>query len=100
MKLRNAGFNVLTASDGQEALDIALHDRLVVQRPLHASPAEHVAQALDTLRRSKGLDAVLMVSDEGPVFVALHGGTGQSGGNRFRQWLDAWQAETGNRLQR
>lgn len=27
--------------------DIALHDRLVVQSPLHASPAEHVAQAMD-----------------------------------------------------
>jgi thymidylate synthase ThyX len=27
--------------------DVALHDRLVVQRPLHASPAEHVAQAQD-----------------------------------------------------
>ncbi|HET6251522.1 MAG TPA: response regulator [Tepidisphaeraceae bacterium] len=27
LKLRNAGFNVLTASDGQEALDLALQDR-------------------------------------------------------------------------
>src|SRR4051794_22589261 len=27
LKLRNAGFNVLTASDGQDALDIALQDR-------------------------------------------------------------------------
>jgi two-component system, OmpR family, alkaline phosphatase synthesis response regulator PhoP len=27
LKLRNAGFNVLTASDGQEALDTALLDR-------------------------------------------------------------------------
>jgi len=27
--------------------DIALHDRLVLAQPLHASPAEHVAQALD-----------------------------------------------------
>jgi thymidylate synthase ThyX len=26
--------------------DIVLHDRLLLQRPLHASPAEHVAQAL------------------------------------------------------
>lgn len=40
--------------DGRRDLgeDIALHDRLVVQRPLHASPAEHVAQALDTLEWS------------------------------------------------
>lgn len=40
--------------DGRRALeeDVALHDRLVVQTPLHASPAEHVAQALATLERS------------------------------------------------
>lgn len=35
--------------DGKRDLDedVALHDRLVVAKPLHASPAEHVAQALD-----------------------------------------------------
>ena len=27
LKLRNAGFNVLTATDGQEALDIAIQDK-------------------------------------------------------------------------
>ncbi len=27
LKLRNAGFRVLTAADGQEALDVALHER-------------------------------------------------------------------------
>ncbi|OHD26721.1 MAG: hypothetical protein A2Y38_22625 [Spirochaetes bacterium GWB1_59_5] len=32
--------------------DVELHDRLVVQQPLHASPAEHVAQALATPERS------------------------------------------------
>jgi thymidylate synthase ThyX len=40
--------------DGRRDLneDAGLHDRLIVQRPLHASPAEHVAQALDTLEWS------------------------------------------------
>ncbi len=39
--------------DGRRDLreDIALHDRLVVQQPLHASPAEHVAQALEEPER-------------------------------------------------
>lgn len=32
--------------------DVRLHDDLIVKRPLHASPAEHVAQALDTLEWS------------------------------------------------
>ena len=57
------------------------------------------AQALDTLRRSKGLDAVLMFSDQGPVFAAWHAGPAQSGrGGRFKTWLSEWQAETGERL--
>lgn len=35
--------------DGKREIekDVELHDRLVVQTPLHASPAEHVAQAMD-----------------------------------------------------
>lgn len=35
--------------DGKRDLreDIGLHDRMMVQDPLHASPAEHVAQAMD-----------------------------------------------------
>lgn len=39
--------------DGKRDLqaDIDLHDRLLVQRPLHASPAEHVAQALPEPKR-------------------------------------------------
>jgi hypothetical protein len=39
--------------DGRRDLveDIALHDRLIVAEPLHASPAEHVAQALATPER-------------------------------------------------
>lgn len=47
--------------------DIDLHDRLMVQRPLHAAPAEHVAQAmdwppgfrLDTFSRPQHVRAVL-----------------------------------------
>ena len=74
-------------------VEVAVNTSFNVAGPIAQTPA----QALDTLRRSKGLDAVLMFSHEGPVFAALHGGTAQSGGNRFRQWLAAWQAETGKR---
>ena len=75
-------------------VEVAVNTSFNVAGPIAQTPA----QALDTLRRSKGLDAVLMVSGEGPVFVALHGGTAHSGGNRFRKWLAAWQSETGKRL--
>ena len=77
-------------------VEVAVNTSFNVAGPIAQTPA----QALDTLRRSKGLDAVLMFSDEGPVFAALHTGTGGvGGGNRFRQWLAEWQAETGKRLQ-
>jgi carbamoyltransferase len=47
-------------------------------------------QAIDTLRRSKGLDVVLMVAGNGTVYAAWHGGTRDSG--RFTEWLSQWKA--------
>jgi carbamoyltransferase len=77
-------------------VEVAVNTSFNVAGPIAQTPQ----QALDTLRRSKGLDAVLMFSDEGPVFAALHAGAaGVGGSERFRQWLAAWQAETGQRLQ-
>ncbi len=58
--------------------------------------AQTARQAIDTLRRSKGMDAVFLFAEEGPVFAAWHGNPpGQERGGRFRQWLAAWRAETG-----
>jgi len=70
-------------------VEVAVNTSFNVAGPIAQTPA----QALETLRRSKGLDVVLMFAEDGPVFAALH-----KGGARFRQWLKAWQAETGNRL--
>ena len=77
-------------------VEVAVNTSFNVAGPIAQTPA----QALDTLRRSKALDAVLMFSEEGPVFAALHGGAAQTGGERFRQWLAGWQNETGQRLER
>jgi carbamoyltransferase len=60
--------------------------------------AQTPQQAIDTLRRSKALDAVLMFSAEGPVFAARHG-SAHTSGDRFRQWLLGWQQEIGGRLE-
>jgi carbamoyltransferase len=49
-------------------------------------------QAIETLRRSKGLDVVLMVASDGAVTAAWHGGERDSG--RFSGWLAAWRAKT------
>jgi carbamoyltransferase len=76
-------------------VEVAVNTSFNVAGPIAQTPA----QALDTLKRSKGLDAVLMFADEGPVFAALHGGSGGEGGARFRQWLSDWQRETGRRIE-
>ena len=76
-------------------VEVAVNTSFNVAGPIAQTPM----QALATLRRSQGLDAVLMVSAEGPVFAALHGGASGDGGKRFRQWLNDWQAETRKRLE-
>jgi carbamoyltransferase len=87
-------FAYLKALGVRIGVEVAVNTSFNVAGPIAQTPA----QALATLRRSKGLDAVLMVSHEGPVFVALHDGGAQAGG-RFHKWLAAWQSETGNRLE-
>jgi carbamoyltransferase len=47
-------------------------------------------QAIETLRRSKGLDVVLMVASDGAVTAAWHGGERDSG--RFTGWLAEWKS--------
>ena len=70
-------------------VEVAVNTSFNVGGPI----AQTAVQALETLRRSKGLDAVMMFAEEGPVFAALHGGTRDAG--RFRKWLGEWRAETG-----
>ena len=76
-------------------VEVAVNTSFNVAGPIAQTPA----QALDTLKRSQGLDAVLMFADEGPVYAALHKGVGGEGGARFRAWLEAWQRESGLRLE-
>jgi carbamoyltransferase len=61
--------------------------------------AQTAAQAINTLRRSKGMDAVLLFAGEGPVFAAWHAEAAEAraNGGRFSNWLAEWQAETGAR---
>ena len=76
-------------------VEVAVNTSFNVAGPIAQTPQ----QALETLQRSKGLDAVLMFSEGGPVFAALHGGADGSGGARFKQWLKAWQDETEMRIE-
>lgn len=54
----------------------------IAQTPLHA---------VETLRKSKGLDVVLMVGSDGQVFAAWHGGDRDSG--RFTGWFETWSSK-------
>jgi carbamoyltransferase len=71
-------------------VEISVNTSFNVAGPIAQSPA----QAIDTLRRSKGLDVLLMVADDGTVTAAWHGGERDSG--RFTGWLSEWKvARTG-----
>jgi carbamoyltransferase len=65
-------------------VEISVNTSFNVAGPIAQTPM----QAVDTLRKSKGLDVVLMVGDNGTVFAAWHGGERDSG--RFTQWLNIW----------
>jgi carbamoyltransferase len=70
-------------------VEISVNTSFNVAGPIAQTP-QH---AIDTLRRSKGLDVVLMVADDGTVHAAWHGGARDSG--RFTGWLAAWQSAAG-----
>jgi carbamoyltransferase len=72
-------------------VEVAVNTSFNVAGPI----AQTVPQAIDTLRRSKGLDAVLIVAEEGSVFAAWHGDRPAAAGSRFLQWFELWRAETG-----
>jgi len=73
-------------------VEVAVNTSFNVAGPI----AQTVGQALETGRRAKGMDAVMIFSVEGPVFAAWLGGAEASRDRgRFRQWLGEWRAEQG-----
>jgi carbamoyltransferase len=67
-------------------VEISVNTSFNVAGPIAQTPSH----AIDTLRRSKGLDVVLLVSDDGVVYAAWHGGTRDSG--RFTGWFSEWKS--------
>jgi len=66
-------------------VEISVNTSFNVAGPIAQTPR----QAIDTLRRSRGLDVVLMVADDGAVTAAWHGGERDSG--RFTGWFSEWK---------
>jgi carbamoyltransferase len=71
-------------------VEIAVNTSFNVAGPI----AQTCVQALNTLRRAKGMDGVFMFSEEGPVFLVSlrEARSGISG--HIRKWLADWQLET------
>jgi carbamoyltransferase len=65
-------------------VEVSVNTSFNVAGPIAQTPR----QAVDTLRRSKGLDVVLLVASDGAVYAAWHGGERDSG--RFTAWLAEW----------
>ncbi len=55
--------------------------------------AQTPVQAIDTLRRAKGMDGVFMISEEGTALVVWMK-TGVEAADRIQQWLADWRLET------
>lgn len=70
-------------------VEISVNTSFNVAGPIAQTPQ----QAIDTLRRSKGLDVVLLVSGDGTVTAAWHGGARDSG--RFTGWFAEWTTAGG-----
>jgi carbamoyltransferase len=66
-------------------VEMSVNTSFNVAGPIAQTPQ----QAIDTLRRSKGLDAVLLVANSGEVYAAWHGGERDSG--RFTEWHSEWE---------
>jgi carbamoyltransferase len=69
-------------------VELSVNTSFNVAGPIAQTPQ----QAIDTLRRSKGLDVVVLVADNGEVHAAWHGGARDSG--RFAGWHEAWKSRT------
>jgi carbamoyltransferase len=67
-------------------VEMSVNTSFNVAGPIAQTPQ----QAIDTLRRSKGLDAVLLVASDGAVTAAWHGDERDSG--RFTGWLAEWRS--------
>jgi carbamoyltransferase len=67
-------------------VEMSVNTSFNVAGPIAQTPR----QAIDTLRRSRGLDVVVLVAGDGIVTAAWHGGERDSG--RFTGWYADWKA--------
>ncbi|MEH2513499.1 carbamoyltransferase [Nitrobacteraceae bacterium AZCC 1564] len=71
-------------------VEVAVNTSFNVGGPIAQTPI----QALETLRRAKGMDGVFMFSEEGQVIAAWTRETATRAAARIPEWLVVWQSET------
>lgn len=81
--LTYAYLKALGRRNGEE---VAVNTSFNVAGPIAQTPT----QAIATLRRSKGIDAVIMVAAEGQAYAVWY--LGHQLGNRFQRWHAEWAA--------
>ena len=84
--LTYAYLKALGRRNGEE---VAVNTSFNVAGPIAQTPA----QAIETLRRSKGMDAVVMIAEEGAAYAMWQKGQGEDGGKRFTRWFGEWRAD-------
>lgn len=78
--LSYAYLKALGRRNGEE---VAVNTSFNVAGPIAQTPA----QAIETLRRSKGMDAVVLIAEEGQAYAMWRPG----GGERFPRWYSEWK---------
>ena len=86
----------LKAMGRRIGVEVSVNTSFNIGGPIVQTPQ----QAVDTLKRSKGMDAVVMVGADGSAFLAWHtvSTPPKDGGQRLQAWLRKWREETGAQL--
>jgi carbamoyltransferase len=79
--LTYAYLKALGRRNGEE---VAVNTSFNVGGPIAQTPE----QAIETLRRAKGMDAVVMIAEEGAAYAMWRPGEGEE---RFPKWLAEWK---------
>ena len=84
--LTHAFLKALGRRNGEE---VAVNTSFNVAGPI----AQRPQQAVETLRRAKDLDAVVLIAEEGAAYAMWRQGADR--GNRFEMWHAEWKAAAG-----
>lgn len=87
---------ILGALGRRIGAEVCVNTSLNVGAPICQTPA----QALETLRRSKGMHALLMIAEEGDAFLVWHRAAAppKDSGAQLMKWVAAWEQEAASHV--